>query len=210
MYKKKFYFIVFEGVEGTGKSYQINKLYKNLIKANYKVSKTREPGGCHTAEKIRKLIFDKNSNQFHKLIEFYLILAARNEHIQKTIIPSKNKKIILISDRFVDSTFAYQIIGNKINKKINLLNQKYILKKIKPNITIVLKSDIKTIGKRLRKRGKSNRFDKLKANFYKKAQKTYVRIANKDKSRYFVFDSSENTRFLEDKIFKLVLRKLKN
>ena len=92
MYKKKFYFIVFEGVEGTGKSYQINKLFKNLINLNLKVTKTREPGGCYSAEKIRKLIFDKKSNQFDKLTDFYLLLAARNEHIQKTVIPSKKKK----------------------------------------------------------------------------------------------------------------------
>lgn len=210
MYKKKFYFIVFEGVEGTGKSYQINKLFKNLINLNLMVTKTREPGGCYSAEKIRKLIFDKKSNQFDKLTDFYLLLAARNEHIQKTIIPSKKKKIILISDRFIDSTFAYQVIGNKISKKINLLNQKYICKDIKPNLTIVLKSDIKTIRKRLKKRKKFNKFDNLKASFYKKAEKAYIKIANKNKSKYIIFDSSKNTNFLEEKIFKLILSKLKN
>ena len=85
MRKKKFYFIVFEGVEGTGKSYQINKLYKNLKNKKFEATKTREPGGSQTAEKIRNLIFSKNSNKFDKLTDFYLMCAARNEHVKKKL-----------------------------------------------------------------------------------------------------------------------------
>ena len=119
MSKRRFYFIVFEGIEGTGKSYQINKLTQSLKKNKISVVKTREPGGSVSAEKIRKLIFDKQSNKFHKLTDFYLMLAARNEHIQNTILKAKEKKQVIISDRFIDSTFAYQVIGNKIDKNIN-------------------------------------------------------------------------------------------
>ena len=86
MYKKKFFFIVFEGVEGTGKSFQIKKLFNNLKKRKIQVLKTREPGGSKTAEKIRKLIFQKNSNKFDSLTDYYLMLAARNEHIIKTLL----------------------------------------------------------------------------------------------------------------------------
>lgn len=209
MLKKKFYFIVFEGIEGTGKSYQISKLYKNLKKLNLDIVKTREPGGSFTAEKIRKLIFGKKSNYFDKLTDFYLMLASRNEHIKKTIIPAIKKKQILISDRFVDSTYAYQVIGNKINKKINLINQKYILNNIKPNITIVLRSNFKSIASRLKKRKKKNKFDKLKIKFYKIAQKAFINIANMNKKRYIVLDSSENTKNLEKKILTVILSKIK-
>ena len=139
MYKKKFFFIVFEGVEGTGKSFQIKKLFNNLKKRKIQVLKTREPGGSKTAEKIRKLIFQKNSNKFDSLTDYYLMLAARNEHIIKTLLKAKKNKIIVISDRFTDSTYAYQVVGNKISQEINLINKKYILKNIKPNLTIVLK-----------------------------------------------------------------------
>ena len=83
MHKKKFYFIVFEGVEGTGKSFQINRLYKYLKKKKLDVVKTREPGGSATAEQIRNLIFSKKTNQFDKLTDFYLMNAARNEHVKK-------------------------------------------------------------------------------------------------------------------------------
>ena len=207
MRKKKFFFIVFEGIEGTGKSYQINKLYNNLKKQNYAVQKTREPGGSKTAENIRKLIFSKTSNKFDKLTDYYLMNAARNEHVKNTLLLAKKNKKIIISDRFTDSTYAYQVIGGKIDKKINYLNQKYILNKLKPDLTIILKSNFKSIKTRISKRKKNNKFDKLKTSFYKKAQNTFLSLANR-KNNYIVFDSSKNTTELEKKIFSFVINKI--
>tara|TARA_B100001093_G_C26834965_1_gene1017910 strand:- start:867 stop:1493 length:627 start_codon:yes stop_codon:yes gene_type:complete len=207
MYKKKFFFIVFEGVEGTGKSYQINKLFNSLKKLGYRAIKTREPGGSVTAEKIRNLIFSKKANNFDKITDYYLMNAARNEHIKKTILFAKKNKKIVISDRFTDSTYAYQVVGNKIDKNINLINQKYILKDLKPNLTIILKSNFKTIYSRMTKRNKSNKFDKLKTSFYKKAQNAFLFLAKK-KNNYLVFDSSKNTTDLEKKILDSVLKKI--
>ena len=208
MLKKKFFFIVFEGIEGTGKSYQINKLYSNLKKKNFDVIKTREPGGSTTAELIRNLIFSKKSKKFDKLTDFYLMNAARNEHVKKTLLVAKKQKKIVISDRFTDSTYAYQVIGNKIDKKINLINQNYILKGFKPNLTIVLKANFNAIYTRIKKRKNNNKFDKLKTSFYKKAQNAYLSISNKKKN-YLVFDSSKNTPELEKKIFNMVLNNIK-
>jgi len=208
MRKKKFYFIVFEGVEGTGKSYQINKLYKNLKNKKFEVIKTREPGGSQTAEKIRNLIFSKTSNKFDKLTDFYLMCAARNEHVKKKLLIAKKKKQVVICDRFTDSTYAYQVIGNKIKNKLNVINQEHILNGLKSNLTIVLKSDFKTIFSRIKKRKKTNKFDKLKINFYTKAQKAYLKKANNNND-YYVFDSSKNTTDLEKKIFRLIIGKLK-
>ena len=208
MHKKKFYFIVFEGVEGTGKTYQIKKLYKNLKNRNINVIKTREPGGSPTAELIRKLIFSKKAAQFDSVTDFYLMCASRNEHVKKLLLMAKKKKRIIICDRFIDSTYAYQVIGNKIDNNINLLNQNYILKNLKPNLTIVLKSSFKSIFLRLNKRKKLNKFDKLKINFYKKAQKAYI-SKSKNNNNYYVFDSSSDTPDLEKDILKLVIRKLR-
>ena len=208
MYKNKFFFIVFEGIEGTGKSFQIDKLYNNLKSKNLKVIKTREPGGSNTAEKIRSLIFNKNSNKFDKLTDYFLMLASRNEHVKNTILPAKKKKIIVISDRFTDSTYAYQVIGKKIDINLNKINNNYILKSLKPNLTIILKSNFKSIKNRLKKRINKNKFDKLKEVFYLKAQNAFIKIANKNKKNYYIFDSSENTKYLETKIFKLILKKL--
>jgi dTMP kinase len=207
MLKNKFFFIVFEGIEGTGKSYQINKLYYNLKKLGYNLNKTREPGGSKTAEKIRSLIFSKTSDKFDVLTDYYLMNAARNEHIKKTLLLFKKQKKIVICDRFIDSTYAYQVIGNKINKYINSINQKYILQNLKPHLTIVLKSNFKSIYSRITKRNKINKFDKLKQSFYKKAQNAFLDLANKNKN-YLVFDSSKNTTELEKIILSAVLKKI--
>tara|TARA_B110000285_G_scaffold231478_1_gene300304 strand:+ start:618 stop:1244 length:627 start_codon:yes stop_codon:yes gene_type:complete len=208
MLKKKFFFIVFEGIEGTGKSYQIDKLYKSLKKKKIDVIKTREPGGSKSAEKIRNLIFSKKSKKFDKLTDFYLMNAARNEHFKKTLLVAKKLKKTVISDRFTDSTYAYQVIGNKIDKKINTMNQKYILRGFKPNLTIILKANLNTARSRIKKRKNNNKFDELKTSFYKKAQNAYLSLAKK-KSNYLVFDSSKNTLHLEKKIFNIVLNKIK-
>jgi len=208
MHKKKFFFIVFEGVEGTGKSYQIKKLFSQLKKKKIAAIKTREPGGSFSAEKIRNLIFSRNSNEFDKLTDFYLMCAARNEHVKKLLLIAKKQKKIVICDRFTDSTYAYQVIGNKIDKNLNILNQNYILKRLKPDLTIVLRSNFKTIFSRINKRKKTNKFDKLKINFYRKVQKAYLSKAKNNK-KYHVFDSSDNTPVIEKKILKLVINKLK-
>ena len=208
MRKKKFYFIVFEGIEGTGKSYQINKLYKKLNIKKNNVVKTREPGGTSTAEVIRNLIFSKNSNNFDALTDYYLLCASRNEHVKKFLHQAKKSKKIVLCDRFTDSTYAYQVIGNKIDNRLNTLNQNYILKGLKPNLTILLKSNFKSIFSRIQKRKKNNKFDKLKIDFYKKAQRAFLSKAKKNKN-YCIFDSSNNTPDLEKEIFKLIVKKLK-
>ena len=208
MLKKKFFFIVFEGIEGTGKSYQIKKLYNNLKKLGFNLLKTREPGGSITAEKIRNLIFSKSANKFDKLTDFYLLNAARNEHVKKTLLLAKKQKKIIISDRFTDSTYAYQVVANKINRKINLINQNYILKDLKPHLTIILTSNFKSVFLRIKKRRKVNKFDKLKKSFYQKAQNAYLSVA-KNKQNYLVFDSSKNTPDLEKIIFSAVKKKIK-
>ncbi len=209
MYKQSFFFIVFEGVEGTGKSYQINKLYKNLKKKNLKIIKTREPGGVETAEKIRKLIFNKNSNKFDKITDFYLMLASRNEHFIKKLLPAKKKNLIVISDRFTDSTFCYQVIGNKISANVNKINQKYILNNFKPNLTFVLRSNLKSIKKRLDKRKVLNKYDNLNFNFYKKVQDSFIKIANKNKKNYVVIDTTSDNELAENQILTIIKKKLK-
>jgi dTMP kinase len=208
MHKKKFYFIVFEGVEGTGKSYQIKKLYNNLKIKKFDILKTREPGGSSSAEKIRKLIFSKDSKKFDKLTDFYLMCAARNEHVIKTLLIAKKKKRIVICDRFIDSTYAYQVIGNKINKDFNTINQNYILGGLRPDLTIVLKSNFKKIFSRIKKRKIKNKFDKLNTSFYVKAQNAFINKV-KNNRNYYLFDSSKDNNDLEKKIFKLILNKLK-
>ena len=209
MFKQKFFFIVFEGIEGTGKSFQIKKLLSNLKKKNINALKTREPGGSHTGEKIRNLIFSKIGKSFHKLTDYYLMLASRNEHLKKTILKAKKENLLVISDRFTDSTYAYQVVGNNINEKLNYINHKYILDGVKPDLTIILKSNFDSISKRLKKRKNKNKYDELKYKFYTKVQNGYIKKAKKNMSKYRIFDSTLNNNNLEKKIIKLILEKIK-
>ena len=213
MYKKKPFFIVFEGVEGCGKSFQSKKLLNNLKKKRIPALLTREPGGTKSAELIRNLIlkdyFNHDSKEkFDKYTDTLLYLAARNEHIKNKINPALKKKSVVICDRFTDSTLAYQVYGKNVN--INFINNihKFILGKNKPNLTFVLKVSTETSKKRLKKRKTKNRYDNFAQNFYSKAQNSFLKIA-KNKKNYFVLNSSKNDSNLEKKIFKIVSAYLK-
>tara|TARA_Y100001970_G_scaffold190898_1_gene232156 strand:- start:919 stop:1584 length:666 start_codon:yes stop_codon:yes gene_type:complete len=214
MYKKNFFFIVFEGIEGSGKSYQSKKLFRNLINKAISTVLTREPGGTKSAEEIRKIIlkdyFHKDTKiQFDKYTDTLLYLAARNEHIKNTINTAYLKKKVLICDRFVDSTYAYQVYGKGVKRSFIESIHKHILKKIKPDLTFVLKVRIQKALKRLRKRAKKNRYDKFSKSFYIKAQNAFIKIAKKNRNKYYIFDNSNDSGDLEDKILEIVLKKIK-
>ena len=202
MYKKKSIFVTFEGIEGSGKSYQSRKLYKSIKKKRIPVILTREPGGTKGAEKIRELILEDYFHQgtkekFNKYTDTLLYLAARNEHIISKIKPALSKKKIVICDRFVDSTLAYQVYGKGVKKSLVDSVHKYILGSTKPDLTFILKVNISKALRRLNKRKKKNRYDKFSKNFYIRAQKAFIKIAKKSKRRYFVIDNSNDTKETE-------------
>ena len=158
---------------------------------------------------ILKDYFNKDNNEkFDKYTDTLLYLAARNEHIKNKIKPALKKKIVVICDRFTDSTLAYQVYGKKIN--LDFINNihKQILDGIKPNLTFILKVTSNASSKRLKKRKSKNRYDNFKQSFYSKAQKSFLQIA-KNKKNYFVLESSKNDNFLEKKIFEIVSKYLK-
>ena len=212
MYKKKPFLIVFEGVEGCGKSFQSKKLYSRLKKIKFDTILTREPGGTKSSELIRNLIikdyFTKdNKEKFDKYTDTLLYLAARNEHIKNKIKPALLKKKVVICDRFIDSTIAYQVHGKKVD--INFIKNihKKILQGIKPNIVFILRVSQNSSRQRLKKRKFRNRYDNFAQSFYNKAQKSFLKIA-KNKKNYFVLESSSNDNLLEEKIFNIVKKYL--
>ncbi|MDB9752369.1 dTMP kinase [Pelagibacteraceae bacterium] len=213
MYKKKPLFIVFEGVEGCGKSFQSKKLFKNLKKKGINPVLTREPGGTRSAESIRSLIlkdyFNKGKEEkFDKYTDTLLYLAARNEHIKNKIKPALKKNNVVICDRFIDSTFAYQVYGKKVKKNFIDHIHKYILQGVKPSITFILKVSPQSSKIRLKKRRTKNRYDNFAKSFYSKAQKSFIKIS-KNKKNYFVLNSSYNNNDLEKKILNIVCKILK-
>jgi len=208
MSKKKSLFVTFEGIEGSGKSYQSKKLYKSIKKRRIPVILTREPGGTRGAEKIRKIILEDyfylhSKIRFNKYTDTLLYLAARSEHIENKIKPAISKKKIIICDRFIDSTLAYQVYGKGVSKALVDSVHKYILGSIRPDLTFILKVNISKALERLKKRKKKNRYDKFSKYFYIKAQKAFIKIAKKNKTRYFVLDNSNDS----DETEKIILNK---
>ena len=197
--------IVFEGIEGSGKSYHISNISRYLTKKKINYIKLREPGGSLNAEKIRKLILNNKSN-FNKNTDLLLYLAARSENID-IIRKNIGKKVILI-DRFIDSTISYQHYGLGINLKlINEVN-KYLLKNIKIDFTFLNIVNKRNMIKRLKLRKSLNRYDKFNNLFYQKVQNGFIKLAKKNKNKYLIVDSnldiSKNKSLIIKKINKLI------
>ena len=194
--------IVFEGIEGSGKSHHINKVSKYLDKKKINYIKIREPGGSLNSEKIRRLILNKKSN-FNIYTDLLLYLAARSENIN-LIKKSYKKKIILI-DRFIDSTIAYQHYGMGVDLKIIKILNRFLLKNIKVNFTFLNVVNKKNLFQRLKKRKSLNRYDQFDMNFYNKVQKGFLKLAKSNKKSYKIIDSNLDIKKNED----LILNQLK-
>ena len=194
--------IVFEGIEGSGKTHHINKVSNFLNKNKIKFIKIREPGGSLNSEKIRRLILNKKS-KFNMHTDLLLYLAARSENIN-LIKKSYKKKIILI-DRFIDSTIAYQHYGMSVDLKIIKIINKFLLKNIKVNFTFLNVVNKKNLFQRLKKRKSLNRYDQFDINFYNKVQKGFLKLAKSNKKSYKIIDSNLDIKKNED----LILNQLK-
>ena len=197
--------IVFEGIEGSGKSHHIRRIVSFLKKNKIDFIYLREPGGSPNSEKIRKLILSKKT-KFQPKTDLLLYIAARNENI--SILKKNYKKKIILIDRFVDSTVAYQHYGMDLN--INFINNinKFVLDRLKVDFTFLNVVSEKNMIKRLKKRKRLNRYDKFNKNFYKKVQKGFVKISLNNKSKYKLIDSNLEIKFNEtiiiDKVKKLI------
>ena len=199
--KKKI--IVFEGIEGSGKSYQLNNVAEYLKKKKIKFIKIREPGGNKNSEKIRKLILDNKSN-FDKNTDLLLYLSARSENIE-LIKKNINKRVILI-DRFIDSTIAYQHYGMGINLNLIKTINKFLLRNIKIDFTFLNLVSSKNMRIRLSKRKKLNRYDKFNHSFYTKVQKGFIKISNKNPKKYMKINSNLDININKSLIIKKINR----
>ena len=198
--------IVFEGIEGSGKSHHINKVANYLDKKKIKYIKIREPGGSKNSEKIRRLILNKKSN-FNTHTDLLLYLAARSENI--SLIKKAYKKKIILIDRFTDSTIAYQHYGMGVDLKIiNIING-FLLKNIKVNFTFLNVVNKKNLLQRLKKRKSLNRYDQFEMNFYNKVQNGYLKLAKMNKKLYKIIDSNLDIKKNEDLIINQLKKLIK-
>jgi len=197
--------IVFEGIEGTGKSHHINNVAIYLKRKKKKFIQIREPGGSKNSEKIRKLILN-NKSTFNKYTDLLLYLSARSENID-LIRKNIGKQIILI-DRFTDSTIAYQHYGMGIDIKFIKNINDHLLKNINVDFTFLNTVNQKNMKKRLMKRKNLNRYDKFTNNFYDNVQKGFVKILKINPKKYMKIDSNldinNNEKIILDKINDLI------
>ena len=197
--------IVFEGIEASGKSTNLEYICRYLKKINKKFVKIREPGGSKNSEILRKLILNKKSNLNPKT-DLLLLLASRSENIDKIIKKNYKKKIILI-DRYTDSTIAYQHYGMKLNidiiKKIN----NFVIEKFNPNLTFLFLVNKRNMKKRLKLRKKTNKYDKFNYKFYDNVQKGFLKIA-KRKKNYFIIDSNKKNINEVRSLLKIKINKI--
>jgi len=194
--------IVFEGIEGSGKSHHINIVSKYLKQNKIPFFKIREPGGSVNSEKIRKLILNRNS-KFNKNTDLLLYLASRSENID--LLNKFYKKKIILIDRFLDSTIAYQHYGFGVNldliKKIN----KSILSNFRVSFTFLNIVNHKNMLIRLKSRNSLNRYDRFDKNFYIKVQNGFIKLSKKNKKKYQIVNSNLDIKLNEN----LIINKIK-
>ncbi len=198
--------IVFEGIEGSGKTFHLDNISNYLKRKKIPFLKIREPGGSKNSEIIRKLILN-NKSSFNKNTDLLLYLSARSENIE--LIKKNYKKKIILIDRFTDSTIAYQHYGMGVEYSIINQINKFLLKDIKVNFTFLNTVNHKNMILRLKQRKRLNRYDKFDASFYNKVQRGFINLMKKKKKNSFmIIDSNkpinDNKEIVLRKIDKLI------
>ena len=193
--------ITFEGIEGSGKTTQVENLYRTLLKKGYPALFTREPGGTDISEKIRSVLLDRANTEMAPWAELFLYLASRAQLIQEVILPALEEGKIVLLDRFSDSTFAYQGGGRGIDrKKIQKLND-LILEGREPDLTFLF--DLLP-REGLERGGKKDRMEMEKETFHKKVRAAYQKIARENPERVRVINGNQEEGVIEESVFKVV------
>ena len=183
-------FITFEGIDGCGKSTQINFLTERFAKMKKPVVKTEEPGGTAGSNEIRKILLRENNFQWSVETEALLFMAARNDHVEKVIKPSINDNKIVICDRFMDSTLVYQGMRSSRAKQLSL--DLFQLIAINPDITFLIDMEPEIALRRaLRRSTKEDRFENYGISFQSELRKNFLDIAHKNSDRIRIIDGNQ-------------------
>ncbi len=213
-------FITFEGLDGTGKSTQIEKLAKALRARGLTVVVTREPGGTGTGEKIRHVILDSDTTGLSPMAEMALMFASRAQHIREVIEPAVAEGKIVLCDRFTDSTEAYQGAGRRLGSKSVLELHRILCDDLQPDLTILMDSDVAHSVERARRRNQrssrngrnqkdENRFEQENRAFFGRVRHGYLAIAKREADRVAVIDARGTPSQTHAKILEVVLRRFR-
>lgn len=197
--------ISFEGIEGTGKTIQSRLLYEYLIKKGYEVILTEEPGGTQIGLRIRDVLLSPEHKTMNSLTELLLYNASRTQHVKEVILPALNRGAVVITDRFSDSTVAYQGYGRGID--LNLIHhlEHIVTEGLKPDITLLLDLDVETGLRRNRGINKTDRLELEDIAFHEKVRNGYIEIAGKEPERIKLIDASKGIEAVHNEIVRMVM-----
>lgn len=209
-------FITFEGIEGCGKSTQIRKLAAALTKQGGKVTLTREPGGCDIADKIRAILLDSANAAMVPLAELLLYAAARAQHISEVILPALANGDIVLCDRYIDATIAYQGHGRRLDLEMIKSLNRLAAANCRPDITVLLDCPVNTgleralarieaLGAAANSTAREERFERESLDFHERVRSGYLALATSEPERFCVIDASGS---VED-IFTAIESRLK-
>lgn len=184
-------FITVEGIEGVGKSTNMEFIHRQLQAAGRDVLVTREPGGTPLAEAIRALLLDPDYTGMDTLCELQLVFAARAEHLAKVIRPALDAGQWVLCDRFTDATYAYQGGGRGVDTAIIARLEDLVQGGFRPDLTLLLDVPVATGLARASQRGALDRFEQEQAAFFERVRQAYLELARHHPGRYRVIDASQ-------------------
>lgn len=200
-------FITFEGIEGSGKSTQAKILSEKLKKIGYGVYLTFEPGDTEFGKELRRILLSP-SLKITPLSELLLYFADRIQHLEEKILPSIEQGFIVISDRFTDSTVAYQGYGRGINLGLIYSLNRDLLKNFNPDLTVLLDLPVEIGLERNKKIKKNDKFEFESLSFHKRVREGFLEIASKDRERFIIIDATKSTEEVAEEVFDKIKIKL--
>ena len=193
-------FITLEGIEGSGKSTSLDTISKSLETRNIEFIVTKEPGGGPLGKDLRKMLLDKKTS-ISSEVELLLMMADRKNHIDNIVEPSLEKGVWVISDRYLDSSYAYQGGGRQIDvSKIDLLTE--LLKLPIPDLTLLFDLSPEIALQRAKNRSELDRFESEPIDFHQRIREAYLTLANDNIERYVVIDASKDIQNVKDQVQK--------